>query len=371
MKKYLILVLTAVLFYSCNISESNKEPNSIGRTPIMQIETSESDYISLLENKLTDFSVPCRVIYLNRVYNGKISASGAGSRYHEKWGYKVKLEPGEYLQGLNEFNLSSQIYDKTGLSLVIASQMYSNLGFPVSRGYNVFVKFNGKDKGLYPVIERVEEQFFADRLMSVNELYKIGFETKFTFASSYIPEYNIEKKIPDDNNFNSLKNMINAIDTSDLTNGYLGLNKYLDVINYIKYHAMTVILNNQDAFTNNFFLYKAKPNSPFTVIPWDFDKCFIGNVGLYGENEIIKKIKSHPITKKIYLETLKRILTNNFTESEVFYIIDTYARGIKDAYENDLYLGKNGYNFNDEINKLKQYILQRRNFLLNQIELEN
>ncbi|HPN37388.1 MAG TPA: CotH kinase family protein [Melioribacteraceae bacterium] len=370
MKRFVFLILLSFLVYSCNISESNKESNAIGGTPLMQIETTENDYINLLENKLTDFSVPCRLVYLNKVYNGKISASGSGSRYHDKWGYKVKLEYGETIRGLNEFNLSSQIYDKTGLSILIATQMYLKLGFPVNSSNYTYIKFNGIDKGLYPIVERVEEQFFSDRNMPVNELYKIGFETKFTFSSLYIPEYNIEKKIPDDNNFNSLKNMINALDTADLTNSYLGLNKYLDVKNYIKYHAITVILNNQDAFTNNFFLYKAKPNSPFTVIPWDFDKCFIGNVGIYGENEIIAKLKSFPLTKKLYLDTMKDILTNIFTESEVFFIIEHYSMSIKDAYKNDPYLGKNGYIFEDEVNKLKQYIIQRRNYLLNQIELE-
>lgn len=371
MKRYVLIVLISLLFYSCNISESNKEPSSIGNTLLMQIETTEEDYINLTENKLTDFTVPCRIIFLNQVFDAKISAAGAGSRYHEKWGYKIKLNPGQFIYGLNEFNLSSQIYDKTGLSTAIATTIYKKLGFPVSNYYYVFIKFNGKDKGLYPIIERVENQFFSDRMLPVYELYKIGFETKFTFSSSYIPEYNIEKKFPDDINFNSLKNMINAIDTANLTNNYLGLNKYIDVNNYIKYHAITVILNNQDAFTNNFFLYKASPNSPFTIIPWDFDKCFLGDVGLYGQNEIIGKLISYPLTKKMYLDTMKDILTNVFTENEVFSIIDNYSELIKDAYNNDPYLGKNGYKFDEEINKLKQYITNRRNYLLNQIELEN
>lgn len=365
MQKLLFLLL--VIFWGCNISESNKEPEKIGAVDILQIETSESDYISLLENKVTDFAVPCRIIFKGKVYNGQVSALGAGSRYHEKWGFKVKLNDGEFIYNLNTFNLSSTIYDKTGLNTAIALHFYKKLGFPTHSFSYCFVKFNGKDKGLYPLIERIEDNFFLERNLSVYELYKIGFETKFTFSNVYIPEYNIEKKIPKDKNYNSLKFLINAIDTCNLSNGYLSLNKFLDVDNYIKYHALTVILNNQDAFTNNFYLYKSLPNKPFTVIPWDFDKAFLGDVGLYGENELIKKLISFNTTKKLYLDNLKDILNNIFTLDEVFKVIDDNAAIIKEAYNKDPYLGKNRYNFDSEIIKLKQYIINRRNFLLNSL----
>lgn len=362
-----IFLLFLFITYGCNISESNKEPEKVGAVDLLQIETSESDYISLLENKVTDFAVPCRIIFKGQVYYGAVSALGAGSRYHEKWGYKIKLNDGALIYNLNTFNLSSTIYDKTGINTAIAIHFYKKLGFPTHNYSYCFVKFNGKEKGLYPIIERIEDDFFVTRNLPVFELYKIGFETKFTFANIYIPEYNIEKKIPKDNNYNSLKFLINAIDTCNLTNNYLSLNKFLDVNNYIKYHALTVILNNQDAFTNNFYLYKSAPDKPFSVIPWDFDKAFLGDVGLYGENELINKLISFPITKKLYLDTMKDILNNTFTLEDVFKVIDENASKIKEAYNKDPYLGKNRYNFDSEINKLKQYIINRRNFLLNSL----
>ncbi|MFH0736435.1 MAG: CotH kinase family protein [bacterium] len=367
MKVYLYILFIAIGLAGCNSFESEDEPNLVGSIPVLQIETNPDDYLSLLENKTTDFEIPCNIIYKNNLYKGKIAAAGAGSRYHDKWGYKVVLEPNNFIEGLYKFNLSSQIYDKTSLSTAIALKYYQKLGFPVHKLAYVFVKINGVDKGLYPLVERVEEQFFINRAISVNELFKLGFETKFTFNNVYIPEYNLEKKIPDDNNYNSINLLINALDTCNLSITTAGLNKFLDINNYIKYHAFTTIINNQDAFTNNFFLIKQKPNEPFTVIPWDFDKAFIGDVGLYGENDIIAKLKGTEFTKQMYLNEITYQLNNVFNETELFNFIDSLAIVIKPAYNRDPFLGKNRYNFDVEINNLKTYIINRRQNLLNKI----
>ncbi len=371
MKFYLYILILLVTLWGCNSFESEEEPNTIGSVPVMQIETTPEDYSNLLLNKTTDFEIPCNIFYKGNLYKGSIGAAGAGSRYHDKWGYKVVLEPDNFIEGLSKFNLSSQIYDKTALNTAIALKYYQKAGFPVHKLTYVFVKINGLDKGLYPLIERVEEPFFSSRLIPVNELFKLGFETKFTFTNVYIPEYNIEKKIPDDNNFNSLNLLINALDTCNLSVTTAGLNKYLDINNYIKYHALTTILNNQDAFTNNFFLLKKTPASPFTVIPWDFDKAFNGDVGLYGQNEIIAKLIGTESTKQMYLNEITYQLNNVFAETELFNFIDSLAAVIKTAYNQDPFLGNSRYNFESEINNLKNYIINRRQNLLNKIAAGN
>ncbi len=372
MRKVLLIFLFGMLFVAgCESVESDSGTEFIGGVPVLRIETTQEDYISLLENKTTDFEIPCKIRYKNQVLNGEIGAAGAGSRYHDKWGYKIALQSNEIIEGLNKFNLSSQIYDKTGLSTAIAVKYYAKCGFPAHKSYFVFLIINGEEKGLYPLNERVEEPFFENRNLTITELYKLGFETKFTFSNVYIPEFNIEKKIPKDNNYNSLIEFINALDTCNITSSLAGLNKYLDVNNYIKYHALTTILNNQDAYTNNFFLAKEYASSPFKAIPWDFDKAFIGDVGLYGENEIIQKLKSSPLTKKMYLDEVKYQLENIFTLSEVSTYIDSLSIIISEAYKRDPYLGKNRYNFATEVNNLKNYITNRRQELLNKIAAEN
>ena len=176
--------------------------------------------------------------------------------------------------------------------------------------------------------------------------------------------------MPDDGNFNSLIELIHARDTSSVDNIELSLGKYLDINNYLKYHALTSLLNNTDAFTNNFFMYNEAPGGHFKIIPWDYDKCFYKNddVGLYGKNELITKLLMNRNIKQRYKTIIKELTNTIFKEDNIYPVIDSAAAVIKNAYNIDPYLGDGRYNFASEINDLKTYIKNRRTFFINNID---
>jgi hypothetical protein len=370
MKKFALIILFLSLV-SC--SEHLVEPLV---TPIhlnqMNIMLTEEEYLSLLNNKLFDFEANGRLEYKGIVYDIEIEAQGAGSRYYNKWSYHVKLKNGKQLEGFSEFNLSAQNFDKTMMSTLIASHLYRRGGFPVFESNHVFVNLNGKSYGLYLLIEKVDEKFFAQRNMSVYELIKLGFDSKFTFSDEYNTQFYFDKEIPEDNNYNSLNEFIHALDTARIERIEESLKPYLDVRNYLDYHAMTFIINNIDAFSNNFFLYRKKPDTPFEIIPWDFDKAFTKNqsIGIFEGNEIIKKLILNKELKDYYLRRLEFFVENYFIEEELFPIIDDAVEMVKDGYNLDPYLGGLGINFSTEISELKNYIKLRKTSLT-QIIREN
>jgi len=254
---------------------------------------------------------------------------------------------------------------KTKLKTIIATKLYSQAGFPVPFSKHVFVRINGKDKGLYPLIERVEEEFFVKRNLPVAELFKLGFDSKFTFEVLNNVQFVFEKKIPDDDNFNSLIEMIHARDISNSENIESSLGKFLDIENYLKYHAVTSLLNNIDAFTNNCFLMKESPNGPFKVIPWDFDKCFSGTpfAPLAGYNQLVTKLFSNYSILNEYKRLLVLYNSIIFNEANIYPIIDSTVSVIREAYKRDPYLGEAGHNLDDEIQKLKNYIAHRHKYV--------
>lgn len=359
-----IFFAAAILFYSCSENSVDPMPN-INGVPVMDILIDHYDYIALLSNKTTDFETYCKFSFEGKLYDAIISSSGAGSRYSDKWAFKIELLDEQTINGLNEFSLSSQTFDQSGIHNVIASHIFRKLGFPVFKSRHVFVKVNGKDQGLYPMIERVEDEFFERRNLKAAELFKLGFDSKFTFRETNNVQFFFEKKIPDDNNFNSLIEFIHAVDTSKSTKLENSLGGFLDIQNYLKYHAAASLINNVDGFTNNFFLWKENPNAPFKIIPWDFDKAFTGsaNGSLAGFNQIAVKLFSNDNLLNDYKNLLVYYNENLLNETELFPIIDSTATIIRDAYKRDPYLGKAGYNLDDEIQKLKNYILQRNKFI--------
>lgn len=374
MKKLFYIILFSVFFLlSCEENSVEQKNNSEETLPSLEIFIDENSYLNLLSNKIVDFETGCRFSYRGQLYSGLISTSGAGSKYADKWGYKIELTDGQFVEGLSEFNLSSQIYDNSALHTVLASYLYKQAGFPVFHSRYVFVKINNEDKGLYPLIEKIEEPFFDSRNLSVTELFKVGFDAKFSFEETNNVQYFFDKEIPDDENFNSLIEFIHARDTSNVSTLYESLGKFLDIENYLKYHAITSLINNVDAFTNNFLLWKEFPNSAFKIIPWDFDKAFVGSTSgkLAGYNQIVTKL----FQNKEILNEYKRLLVlyneTLLTETNLFPIIDSMAAVIKEAYKKDPNYGLMGRDFDYEIQQLKNYISERHKFIEENVEAYN
>ena len=367
MKRVLIIPLI-ILLLSCS-DEILNPSEKLDIIPVMEFRMTQETLTELRTNRTNDAEFNIDVLYKGRKIKGEIEASGAGSRYNPRWSYKIELENGERIEGLPEFNLSAQVHDPTMLNTVIALHYYKQLGLPTFDSYYVFLKVNNKDEALLTMIERIEEDYFNKRNLPVNQLFKVGFGAKFSFEGGFYSQFHFEKKIPEDNNFYYLDNLINAVDTSSVENLEENLGKFVDIQNYIKYHVATSLLNNDDSFNNNFFLIKESKKSPFKVIPWDFDKCFsrINDVKFAGENAIIKKLFKNQAVFEMYKNELVYQLENIYTEENLFGIIDSTAPLIKEAYNIDPFLGKERYNFNSEIEKLKKYIAERRAYLLNNI----
>ncbi len=371
MKLKLYVILSIILVFSgCDDDVILNPSDEISSLPVMEFHIDEEDLLALRSNKANSLNVPVRVVYKNKSYLGMVQAQGAGSRLHPKWAYKVELNEGKTIEDLSVFNLSAQVYDKTLLKTTVTSAIYKELGFPTFKNKHVFLKINNRDEGLYPLIERIEQPFFDRRNLPVTELFKLGFGSKFTLAGTYNPQFYFSKEIPDDENYNSLIEFIHAIDTCNSENVYSSLESWLDVHNYLEYHAITSLINNFDAFRNNFFLHKESGLAPFKIIPWDFDKSFYyeDEVGIYGENEIILKLLQNDQVVEEYKNKVKYLLSTVFTKKYIFPIIDSTASVIRDGYNIDPYLGAGRYNFEEEINALKQFISERRQFFINNID---
>jgi len=359
-----------LLLGGCDTVTDNNPVNSLDSLPVLHLYVSQDDLVNMYNNKFTDYEMPVTVGYDNNTLKGRMKAAGAGSRYFPKFSYKFELSHGTF-NGLSTFNISSQVYDKTMIKTAIAIYLYEKTGFPVFYSTPVFVTTNDENSGLYVLNEKINEEWFQKYQHSVYELFQVQFDAKFTFSRSNNVKENFQKEIPDNDNFETLETMINAIDEVSPENVFTELNNYIDVKEYLKYHAITSVRHDPDAFTNNFFLYKESASAPFRVIPWDFDKTFdvIGSVGLYGDNELIRKLFQNDSCRALYKQYMKDILDNIFTEDNLFPFIDQYAEKIKPFYKYDPYLGE--LNFEEQIQFLKTFITNRRNYLYSELEKFN
>lgn len=364
---YFLIILSIV---SCAEDDLLNWDESYGGVPHMNVYIDRDNYAILLSNKNINVEVPCCVYYRNNEYKGMIRAAGAGSRYWPRWSYKVNLDNG-YIEGLDHFNLSSQLLDKTMMKTNIALVMYSRIGMETSYNTHIFLRINNEEAGLFQLIERIDEDFFAKREINICEMYKFGFKSLFTFTKKdFYPDVTVKKTIPKDNNYRSLIELISMSDTCKLENVFEQLGGFLDIERYLKYHAMTSIMNNWDGFTNNIHLWRDTRGDAFRVSPWDFDKCFdeTQGVGLAGRNGLANKLFRNDSAFNMYKDIVKYQLENIYTEEEIFGLIDSLALSIEEAYNRDKYLGDGRYNFKTEIEYLKEYIKERREYFIENID---
>jgi len=365
MKKYFSAIIIFFVFNSCDTVLDNNPANNLKGMDIMRMTAEEENLINFFNNKFTDYAFPVLIHYRGEKVRASAEALGAGSRYFPQKSFVVRTD-GDLIEGLYEFNLSSQIYDRTMMKTALASYLYSSAGFPVFFSKDIFLTINNENYGVYTFIERVDEEFFRKRNISLFELYKVQFDSKFTFTRLNNVQENFDKDFPDDDgNFRFLEEFINAIDQSDTGRIFEEIGKHLDIENYLMYHAVSSVRNDPDSFTNNFFLYKASADAPFRVIPWDFDKTMFGNIGLYGDNDLIHKLLLNDSCRTIYRNNVRYIVENLFTESALFPIIDSIYIQIKDFYELGPY--HKDYDLYKEKEELKSAVIQRREELLMQL----
>jgi len=360
--RLLILFIIVIIFSGCDVTDNNPA-NDLTSIYLFDSYIKPENLSNLLSNKFVDYEAPIKIFLNNEEYEGTTEAQGSGSRYLPKWSFEIELDEDRILH-LNNFNLSAQVGDHSMLRTKLTSYIYNEMGFEVFESDFAFLKINGLNKGLYYIIERIEEDFFRRRNLPVYEVIKTLFGARFTFSGGTNLYECFEKEINDNDNLYNFENFIYALDTVKTENIFTELGKFLDINSYLKYHAVSTVIAAKDGFRNNIIFYKRTAQSPYEIIPWDFDASFNPAFGEphYGDNEIIDKLLSKDSCLAIY-NTYYNQAKNIFTESNLFPIIDETVKKIREGYKLDPYLGEAGYNIDNEAAALKNFILERINII--------
>jgi serine/threonine protein kinase len=82
----------------------------------------------------------------------------------QKPSFTVKLDrfvPGQRYHGLKKFMLNNSVQDSTFLAEWLSSQMFRDAGVPAARATHAFVEFNGRQLGLYVLVEAANSDFLT------------------------------------------------------------------------------------------------------------------------------------------------------------------------------------------------------------------
>lgn len=366
----MFLVILQFALVSCDISTEPQTVADPGIT-VYELNISNEDLGMLVSNVFSDFSVSGVLNVNKESYKVKIEHHGNSSRSRFKKNYSLTFEKRDPLLNLKKVVLSGQPTDPSALKSYLATEIYKCAGLKTFNMLPVVFYLNGESLGLYYLMEPINEEFFVKRGIKVGELYKaINGEAKFSFKHNKEIRNGFEKRIPKDDSYYSLEQLIILIDNEAENTFPEKVENMMNVDKYLEYMAVSVFICNWDGIVHNFYLYKDQNTGRYEILPWDLDFTFVLENKLTafpGNSDLMKKLLGIQKYRDKYKQLFYEYLEGCFSISNLTMKIDDMKLVISKAYSQDRWLQESGYDLNTESEKIKEFIRQRHIYIKEQL----
>jgi spore coat protein H len=361
-------LLLVFLNLSCDIASGPEVEEYEFNLPSVHVHIDPEDLGTLNSNVYSNKYVPARLVYNNREYKIHLRNQGHFSRHFLKKSYKIEFNDTDLFENRKSIVLSSQWTDKSLLRSRLSFYLFQKAGLMVSENRFITLFFDDNYKGIYYLIETVDEFFFLNRGKEIVTIYEAKGDTNLTFRDGQDVRVEFKKKPIDDGNYSDLEYLINILYTESTDKLPICIEEVLDVENYLNYLAVSALVNNRDGFFKNFHLHKER-GGRFKIIPWDLDDTFRNpSENIFGRNNLSKRLLQVETYRLYYKNRLQELMTTEFSEEALFPMMDRLSDYIKEAYENDPFLKAAGGDLEEEISDIKNFIQERRIYIYEELK---
>jgi spore coat protein H len=358
-KIYLFILSAWMLFTGCDKIVDPQEPESFGLAKVEFTMTSE--YLGILNSMVfARREVPARVEIDDTERKILVRYSGQASLNRHKKSFTFEIVAGPLYRDHREYVLSAQIADPTMLHSTIGFYAFRQAGLLAPEAEPAAVYLNGEYQGLYYLIEPIDEDFFKRRGQRMGPLYEARLaNAHFSFAGGYDVRLGFERKGENEGFFGELERLITILDTSTPETLPARIEPLLDVENYLRYLAVSVLFHNWDGYFNNLHLHFVPGLAKFQVIPWDLDHLieFHQNRSrIQGANELSEKLLEVRAYRQRYREILLELMDEKLTIDKLDQLMDETASKIAPAFAADRVLSLPGVTVFEHAANSKQFM---------------
>ena len=243
----------------------------------------------LTDNEIPwDNNIPCVVNLAGErqeALSATIKCRGGFSSRYPKHSYSLELAEKNSLCGLPEdddFVLNANYIDKTFQRHKISYDLFREMNPSKNSAplcAYVMVQTNGKDKGLYVLMQKVNAKTSGlDKSDEDALLFKeppIFYAEKL--ASPQDPDNYYQQKYPKKKKKDrgaEMDELHRFLFQSSDAEFVEKVGQIFDIENVIDWHILLLFTNNSDGLLKNFYLYRTDGDSPYRIIPWDYDHAF-------------------------------------------------------------------------------------------------
>jgi spore coat protein CotH len=178
---------------------------------------------------------------------------------------------GQTFHGLERISLNNSVQDRSLLNEQLCRELFLAAGVPVPRATQAKVQLNGRDLGVYVLVEAANKQFLARHFKNPNgNLYDGGFLRDITDPLD-------KSSGTDPNDRSDLQRLADAAMERNATNRFAKLSQLLDLDRFITYLALDVMMCDWDGYAinrNNYRIYHDPDSDKIVFIPHGLDQMF-------------------------------------------------------------------------------------------------
>ena len=333
------------------------------------------------------------------VYNGEVFDQVGfryrGSPWTRNWPkkhWKVQFNKGHYLEGKKTINFQSNYSDKAFIREHLAYQLFRDIGHQYCETEIVRIQLNGAFQGLYTRVENPGSIWCESHGLDKNgSLYKAYDDARK--QSNYEQYYS--KETADETDYNDITAFLNGINDTPYNQILPFIQSNMDVYSFTGFLTGQALINGSDHPAKNYWLYKwPLENGLWEMFPWDLDLTWGRNYEinldvlndvirwdnhiLFGTqqypkcdgpwNRIIDKFLSDSKLRMCYYNRVWYELKHVFTTERLYPIVEDLRTKLSTEVTLDRakwgsYNASSTWNFDDNVNLLKNFIANRINYL--------
>ncbi len=243
-----------------------------------------------------------------------------------------KFVPGQEFHGMKKISLNNSVQDSSYLCEKISRELCLAADVPVPRAAHALVRLNGRDLGLYVLLEGANKQFLKRYFRNATgNLYDGGFCRDISLS--------LDVNCGDDPKNNSgLKALVTAMRQRP---DFARLEKVLDVDRFISMVVMEMMLCHWDGYSlnrNNWRIFHDLESNRMVFIPHGLDQLFgLGgqfNPGsplmpLNAQGDVTRAVLATQEGQARYRERFAEIYTNVFRAEDIVRRVDEIATGLQ------------------------------------------
>jgi spore coat protein H len=350
------------------------------KLPQYKLFINPSDLKELKRDIWIDEPVPAQLSLEGKRLEIDIAYRGSHIRDYAKKSYQISFYKPKIFKGSKVIHLNSEYKDPSMIRNKLSFDFFSEIGVLAPKSQHVLLTLNGRVEGVYLEIESVDEYFLKRRSLPAGSIFyavdgdanfslmsDLDKETKKSLGLGYERKYGaVEEEL-------KLQEFIFKINTIPKNEFEQEIIKYVNVNQYLRWVAGIIFTSNYDGFVHNYALYRNGDTGLFEVIPWDYDATWGRDVNgkimeanyvpIRGFNTLTARLLAVDSFRKQYKTLLEEVMKEQFTTEFMMPKAEKLSQHIRPYLLNDPYKKKYLNEFDQELNVIKDYIEDRRDYL--------